>query len=71
MVTDTLAPMGAASFFLKKKPLDCARGDKKRYSEQRETASHFDKLSVTLYFISLHHANRHHYHITRTDAKPF
>ena len=30
MVTDTLAPMGAASFFFKEKPLDCARGDKKK-----------------------------------------
>ena len=52
MVTDTLAPMGAASFFLKEKPLDCARGDKKRYSGQRETASHFDKLQCdTLFYI--------------------
>lgn len=52
MVTDTLAPMGAASFFFKEKPLDCARGDKKRYSGQRETASHLDKLQYdTLFYI--------------------
>lgn len=52
MVTDTLAPMGAASFFFKEKPLDCARGDKKRYSGLRETASHLDKLQYdTLFYI--------------------
>ncbi len=69
MVTDTLAPMGAASFFIEK-PLDCARGDKKDTADSGKQLLNSTSFSVTLYFISLHHANRHYYHITRTNAKP-
>ena len=40
MKWNALALMVAASFCVKKKPLDCARGDKhKRYSGQQEIAS--------------------------------
>jgi hypothetical protein len=48
--------MAAASFFAKKKPLDCARGDKqKRYSGQQETAP--KKITLSYRFQPIRLAN--------------